>query len=83
MKATDERIAKLVALRLGGWVEHDGGDCPVPNSTIVVSQFTGETRDDAEAWGEHQADAATWNKDVARTTPSGDYVIAYRVVRYD
>ena len=71
-------IAKQAIARLGGWVVHDGGDCPLHYGTIIVSQMNGESREDGELYGPHLASMYCWNKDGAE----GDvYVVAYRIVK--
>ena len=69
-------IAKQAIARLGGWVVHDGGDCPLHYGTIIVSQMNRESREEGELYGPHLANMSCWNK-----VEDDVYVVAYRIVK--
>lgn len=56
-----------------GWIEWRGGECPVPNSTVVQVKYRAVYDDD-----EQKASLCAWNHDGAY-----DDIIAYRVIEND
>lgn len=74
---SDKKLANAVISRLGGWIEHDGQKCPVPDDTLVMCQLQWETRNHAEAFGPILAEYLGW--DLPRE--SMDCIIAYKVVK--
>lgn len=73
-------IVKQAIARLGGWVVHDGGDCPLHYNTIIVSQTNRESREEGEIYGPHPAHKFCWDEDEAEAE-GVEYVIAYRIVK--
>ena len=74
---SEEEIAKRVVARLGGWIEHDGQKCPVPDNAMVMCQLKWETRDHAEAFGPILAEYLGWDS----PRESMDCIVAYKVVK--
>lgn len=74
---SDKKLANAVISRLGGWIEHDGQKCPVPDDTLVMCQLQWETRDQAIASGSCLAKYLGW--DLPRK--STERIIAYKVVK--
>lgn len=77
---TDEEIAKRVVARLGGWIEHDGGECPIPRSTLIKCRYPWESIEEAESYECTSASTFSWNKN--RVEKGDGYVVAYRIVKH-
>ena len=77
---TDEEIAKRVVGRLGGWIEHDGGECPIPRSTLVKCRYPLESVEEAEAYECTSAGTFIWSKN--KVEEGDTYVVAYRVIKH-
>lgn len=76
---SEEELVNAAIFRLGGWVEHHGGKCPVPDNAMVMCQLKRETRDHAEAFGPIFAKYLGWDS----PRESTECIVAYKVVRYD
>ena len=75
---SEEELVNAAIARLGGWAEHHGRKCPVPDDTLVMCQLKWETRDQAIASGPCLAKYLNW--DLPRE--GIDCIVAYKVVRY-
>ena len=73
MPLTDEQRAQ-------GWIEHGGGECPVPlDSFVIVQQRSNFIRDrkTARHWCQRPDDPA-WGRDCWKHTGEWEDIIAYR-----
>jgi hypothetical protein len=59
-----------------GWIEWNGGECPVPDRTIIVAKF----RDSARKDGKSEGEKYRWFHSAAGSLGSGNDIIAYKVV---
>lgn len=66
MKLTEELIAD-------GWIEHDGGPCPVSNDSIVAYRLRGGV----VTLDRDRADNLIWHHD-SSLLDEEDHIIAYR-----
>ena len=46
---TEEEITASVISRLGGWIQHSGGPCPVPGKKVFVVLRSGRKRNFVDA----------------------------------
>jgi hypothetical protein len=64
----------------GGWIEHDGGKCPVEPATRVRVQYLNEPRENAERYTPKAASFRNWPWKKAGRAISTRDIIAYQVV---
>ena len=69
---TEEEITASVISRLGGWIQHSGGPCPVPGKKVFVVLRSGSKHIFADA--SHYTWA--WEEDISSSTN----IMSYKVL---
>ena len=73
-------IVEQAISRLGGWVEHDGSDCPIPSNTLVICRFAWESEEKATSYAAVPAYSFPWAKN--KVEYGQGHVVAYRIVKH-